>query len=416
MSRINMPVSIAAILLLLLISGCSVPKYQATYADSRRAILEGKTKEALASYESQAEEAEKNAEASWLPQQYWHTATAAYVEASRAAQLSGQLQKAITYGEKALQMAEKTKDPVDQVSAIHLLIDAYRAVRSFAKARDLLETGFQIVKEIPSNTFSRLSWEGVLFLRLGRDLMSQRQYEKAIDAYSQSLSLYENYLSRLSGVRSPSQSWLEDTRTSVTVRIASLGNAFRAAGRLQEALEQYQRAFGFIKVWRLRYAYEGALYRSMAEIYLEMRDTPQALENFHKALALAEGQQRPAAISFASRRIGDVLRETGKPAEAVSYYQQAIRQIESVRSLLQSDDFRQSFFEGGLDAYVSMIDVLSESGKPEEAFSFSERARSRAFLDLLGSKAQLSKVKSGLLEEERALQERIAAIKARMSG
>ena len=63
-----------------------------------------------------------------------------------------------------------------------------------------------------------------------------------------------------------------------------------------------------------------------------------------------------------------------------------------------------------------MIESLSESGKPDEAFGFSERARSRAFLDLLGSKAQLSRVKGGLLEEERTLQERIAAIRARLLG
>ncbi|MGH9425980.1 MAG: CHAT domain-containing protein, partial [Terriglobia bacterium] len=37
-------------------------------------------------------------------------------------------------------------------------------------------------------------------------------------------------------------------------------------------------------------------------------------------------------------------------------------------------------------------------------------------LDLLGAKAQLSRSKGGLLEEERTLQERIAAIKARLSG
>ena len=42
--------------------------------------------------------------------------------------------------------------------------------------------------------------------------------------------------------------------------------------------------------------------------------------------------------------------------------------------------------------------------------------RSRAFLDLVGSKAQLSRLKGGLLEEERALQEQIAAIRARLSS
>src|SRR5262249_37565024 len=46
----------------------------------------------------------------------------------------------------------------------------------------------------------------------------------------------------------------------------------------------------------------------------------------------------------------------------------------------------------------------------------SERARSRVFLDLLGSRVQLSRVRGGLLEEERALNERIAGLKARLAS
>ena len=54
--------------------------------------------------------------------------------------------------------------------------------------------------------------------------------------------------------------------------------------------------------------------------------------------------------------------------------------------------------------------------KRKRLLTSAERARSRVFLDLVGSKAQLSRVKSGLLVEERTLQERIAGIKARLSG
>ena len=49
-----------------------------------------------------------------------------------------------------------------------------------------------------------------------------------------------------------------------------------------------------------------------------------------------------------------------------------------------------------------------------EAFNFSERARSRAFLDVLGSKVQLAT--GALLDEERALQARINGLRARLSA
>ena len=199
-------------------------------------------------------------------------------------------------------------------------------------------------------------------------------------------------------------------------RLTSLGNAYRRAGRLEESAEQYQLAFDYIKEWGLKYPGEADLYGNMGEVHFEQKNFPQALENFQKVLALGESRQMAGDIRWATSRIGDILRQTGKPAEAVPYYEKAIQQIESTRSLLESEEYRQSFFEGELRPYVSMMRALLSAGKQEEAFNYSERARSRGFLDVLGSKVQLSRAKSGLLEEERALQERIAAIKARLSG
>ena len=399
------------------LSGCAIlpeRKFEATYASSRRALLRGELKEVLAFYESQAQEAEKNAVASSSPQKHWAAATMAYAEASRVATWSGQLQKTVTYGEKSLEIASKTKSAALQIYALHLLIDAYRSVRNFEKVRDLLEKGFLIVKEIPPDTSTRIAHEGNLYLRLGWDLMRRREYEKAIDAFSQSVYLYESYLVRLYGSRTQNQTLIENARTSFILRLTALANAYRQAGNLQQALEHYHRAMNSIKDWELKYAYEPSLYRNLGEIYYQQKNFPQALENFRKALAVAENQQERGEISWTSTRIGDVLRQTGEPVKAIPYYQKAIQQIESTRSLLESEDYRQSYFEGGLSAYVSMIQVLLAAGKQEEAFNYNERARSRVFLDVLGSKVQLSRIRSGLLEEERVLQEHIAAIRARL--
>ena len=366
----------------------------------------------MASYEAQAREAEKSAQASLFPQQYWQAAVEAYRRAANAARNAGQLQKAITYGEKALEMAEKSKDPGSLFRAIDTLVLTYRQVRNFDKARELIEKGVAIVKGLPPNTDPRAFWEGRLYEHLGNDLIRGREYEKAIDLLSLSVYLQQSYMTTVR--RNPVE--LNVHRGDLLARLTSLGNAYRRAGRLQESAEQYQRAFDYIKEWGLKYPWEADLYGSMGEVHFEQKNFPQALENFQKVLALGESRQMAGDIRRATSRIGDILRQTGKPAEAVPYYQRAIQQIESTRSLLESEEYRQSFFEGELRPYASMMRALLSAGKQEEAFNYSERARSRGFLDVLGSKVQLSRVKSGLLEEERALQERIAAIKARLSG
>src|SRR5215831_4082451 len=402
----------------LLAIGCSVPKYETTQASYRQAVIRGELKEALASYETQAREAEKNAQGSLFPQQYWRWAVNAYRRAADAAREAGQLQRAITYGEKALEMAEKSNDPASLFSATHTLVLAYRQVRNFDKVMELIEKGIAVVKTLPPNTDPRAFWEGALYGQLGNEMVRRREYEKAIDLLSLSVYLQQRYLASVfwqnySVGRNPV--WLNENRTDLLLRLTNLGNAYRRAGRLKESAGQYQLAFDHIKEWGLKYPWEDRLYADMGEVHFEQQNFPQALENFQKVLALGESRQIAGDIRRATGRIGDILRRTGKPAEAVPYYQRAIQQIESTRSLLESEEYRQSFFEGQLRPYGSMMRALLSEGKQEEAFNYSERARSRGFLDVLGSKVQLSRVKSGLLEEERALQERIAAIKARLS-
>jgi len=384
----------------------------------------------MASLEAQAQEAEKNASASWFPQAYWQTATAAYSQASTAAIFSGQLEKSIAYGEKALETAEKIKGfvwvsgcvgcvdqlPAFKIRALATLANAYKSVRSFAKARGLIERGLEIVEEIPSNLPSRVSSESSLYRDLGEELMRNGEHSKAIEALSKSVYLREDYLARFRQNSIRDAASLESGRINFVNILALLGNAYRQAGQPEQALEQYQSAFIHINEWKLRYPYRDRLYAGMGEFYHKQNNFPQALDNFNQALATAEKQQRPNAIISASTRIGDVLRQIGKSDGAIAHYQKAIQQIESTRSLLQLEEYRQSYFEGTVDSYIGMMDAVLLAGNPEEAFNYSERARSRVFLDLLGSRAQLSRVRGGLLEEERALNERRAGLKARLAS
>ena len=208
----------------------------------------------------------------------------------------------------------------------------------------------------------------------------------------------------------------ENSEIVLTGRLIDLARAYTLVGRFHNALESYSLASKHISYGGTRVIQEQAVYSGLAQTYMQQRQFSLAIENFQKALALAEKQQQSEEISRASLGLAAVLRQTGgKAAEAIPYYEKAIQQTESTRSFLQSENYRQSFFEGGLSAYFDMIDTLSDLGKADEAFNYSERARSRAFLDILGNKVQLAR--SGtMLEHERALQARISVLKAMVEG
>ena len=411
MTTMRITASVTLVSLLLFTSSWAIeqPKFEADVAATRRALQEGKIQEALAYHETKAREAEKDAASSRRPEPYWEAAFAAYQEAARAARLSGQVQKMLTHSDKALEMARKTGKPALELRAINGMIYAHTHIRNFGKVSQLMEQGLAIVQSLPSKTGARLYWEGAFYGHMGREHTRRREYTNAIEALSHSVYSYEGFLASLRGNSARIQSLQEDDRGSLLWHLTWLVNAYLQANKLQEAQEQNQRAFNFIKEWGFKYAFEGDLYRSMGEIYFRQNQFPNALESFNKALALAESQGDANRIRSASIHIGNLLLVSGQSAEAIAYYEKAIQQIESARSLLQSQEYRQSYFEGGVGAYASMIETLLVAGKQEEAFNFSERARSRTFLDILGSKVRLSRVKGDLQEEEEVLKASVNA-------
>ena len=390
------------------VSICFAQKYQPNSNSAREAITNGEAKEFIAAMEVQGEEAEKNGK--------WSLAAGAYNEATWAASNSGQLQKALSYGGKALELAEKARDQGLQVRAIYLLSQVHGNLRQYEKARELTEKGIAATKKLPSG-LSKEAYEGFFYRVIGSDFVRRGQLEKATDYLSYSVQVQESRLSYYTRNRAYSPPGaIQAAVHNVVISLSPLAQAYQRAGRMEEAIKAYEKGIELIRRFSAKTQAEGSLYQGLGQVYLAQKDFPLALANLKKALALGESQQRPAAISSASLRIGDLFNQSGKPHEAIPYFERAIQQVESTRTLLQSEEYRQSYFEGELGAYVQMMQAQVSAGKAEDAFNYGERARSRTFLDILGSKVQLSRVQGGLLEEERALHERIAALKARLAA
>ena len=392
-------------------------KYEATPAATSAAIAKGEAREALAAMEAQGLEAERNAASSPSPRRNWEEAANAYREAARAAQSLGQFQKAISYGGKALEMAEKTKSPALQTGAIYQLQQSYRAVGNHAKARELVDKGIEVTKQIPQEGARRFTQAS--FLReLGIDLLRQGKREEAIKNTSESLRLLEDqlaYLKSRADVRRKFPDAVRRTEDNLVYTLYRLGLAYQRSDKVEDGIRAYERGLSLIKESGLKTQVEVLLYWGLGDLYLRKKEFPRALENLQQALEMAERLRLATFIFLASSQLGDLNLQTQRPGEAIPYYKKAIDSIESTRSLLESEELRSSYFEDKRATYGSMIVAQLRAKNPAEAFNYSERARSRAFLDILGSKVQLAR--SGtLLEHERALQARISVLQAMMAG
>src|SRR5690348_9669204 len=102
---VKLRIAPSVFLMAIVFMGCAVsePRFEIDLVNSaiptRKALVRGEIKEALAFYEIEARQAQKNAAVSWFPERDWVRAIVAYREASSAARQSGELQKAIAYAE-----------------------------------------------------------------------------------------------------------------------------------------------------------------------------------------------------------------------------------------------------------------------------------------------------------------------------
>ena len=369
----------------------------------REAIVKGQIKGALAATEVNALDAEKS--------RNWYEASRLYTRASFGARISGQLQKAVSHASRGFEMAQKAGDPELQVDAILRLAVVLRDIGQHAKATEWIQKGIEIQKQVPAGP-RKNGIDAFLNRELGVSLLREGKTQESIEYIEYSLQLVRSGLAASQGTRGRPAGALESWQNEEIRTGHLLAIAYHQAGNVEEAIKIYEGAIETIKRSGLKSEAEGDLYHGLGQAYLRLRNSVKAQENLQKALERAEKLQDASLIHRASNGMGDLLVLSEKPSEAVPHYQKAVQQVESARSLLASQEYRQSYLEGRLEAYVNLVGVLVQVGKQEEAFNYSERARSRVFLDVLGSKVELSRGKSGLLNEERALQERISGLRA----
>jgi CHAT domain-containing protein len=381
-------------------------QFEVNYNSVREAIARGEVVEVLAFLEAQAAEAERRNDLG--------KAADAYSMASDAARISGQLQKAITYADKAAVIAERGKMPGKQAQAMLYLVYANRSVGQYAKAREWIDKGLEVVKKLDHSLF-RQGVEANYYRMLGLDFMRLREHQKAVEYISYSIQVQE---SRLSDYKRRPATNAEAIRNSYNLLVSTLnglGTAYQRAGNVEEAIKAYEKGIVILKETGLKSQQELNLYYGLGDLYLRQKNYPRALENLTRTLEMSEKLRSEATTYLASSRLGDIYLQTQKPAEAVPFYKKAIDSVESTRSLLESEESRSAFFEDKRAIYSGIVVAYLRTKNFVEAFNYAERARSRAFLDILGNKVQLAK--SGtLLEHERALQARISVLQAMMGG
>ncbi len=113
----------------------------------------------------------------------------------------------------------------------------------------------------------------------------------------------------------------------------------------------------------------------------------EALASYERAIDLAHQLRNQHSLTLIHFRRGDVLRRRGRLDEAFAAYREAIDGLEALRGVTEGEAIKIGLVGTTQQLYEAMVLLCLEQDRPDEAFDYVERARSRAFLDTLMRKS-----------------------------
>jgi CHAT domain-containing protein/Tfp pilus assembly protein PilF len=401
---------------LLLLAGCAAgpgpaasaapapeKRYALEFPDAMEALQRGEGRQALAYYEWEAEVQERRGQRL--------EAAKAHSAVTFVAQRLGLYQRGIRSGLRALELLglepqadevlRRTASVRNAVGFSYLQAgDLQEAERHF---REGLESARAFTQAGPRRFFSAVCLRGLASVAWAR-----RDYARAIQQGKEAASLLEDQLARLPPARFAGAR--ADANRHLAYALTQVGGAQQVQGDLAGAEDSLRRALAAARSTNLDEVEAGAL-RGLGWLALSRKDYAAAVTYFQDALGTRA--QYPGLLIFAHQGIGRAFAAQGRHDEALAAFQRAMALVDEVRGELQETSLRSGFLEDKQAIYQDAVGLALTMGRPAEAFGYAERARARAFLDLLGNQTTLSKGRTrALVREEVQLRAQLAEAQA----
>jgi len=330
----------------------------------------------------------------------------AYSNAVISAWTLGRLQDALEASQNAVRTAEQSGNSSRLANALTRLGWTYVALGTPGKAIPVFERGALAAKRRFDFQVEATCYDGLasIYRRLGNRGKALGHSKKAAEILG-------------AGVQVANANWrgpgrtraLENLERNYSERLVGLGWSHSALGQWAPAQAAFQKALDVAERIGVPTAM-GKAHQGLGNVAARKRNWQVAVGHLTEAIRI---NPQPGFVAAAQGLLGRVYRGMGKLPEAEDALRKSVAGIEDLRSLLGSETLRESFFEDKAETYEVLVLTLLDQGKVTEAFDIGERARARAFLDLLGNRVMLSRGRSeSLITEEQALRQRINALKA----
>lgn len=295
---------------------------------------------------------------------------------------------ALEYYQRSLKLTEAIDDKKRMANTLANIGEIHLSQANYSQALEYLKRALELAE---SGGFKPdiVAFEHIV----GNVHVERRDYALALAHYEKSLSMSEEL-----GQKMP---------TAFTLQ--SIGNVYLLQGNTARALDYLQRSAVMAEQLNDTLGIAGAQI-GFSNVYLTQGDYAKALEAGERALAAGSQMQKPDVLWTSHYLIGRSQHALGKLESARQSFTDAIKIIEEMRAgVAGGEEDKQRFFQGKLNPYHSMVELLIESQNVNDALIYAERARARTLLDVLSS-GRVNVIKAMTKEEQEREQALNAAL------
>jgi tetratricopeptide (TPR) repeat protein len=309
----------------------------------------------------------------------------------------GDKQQALKYYNQSLPLSRQVRDKAQEAATLNNIGSVYDNLGDKQQALKYYNQSLPLSRQVGNK-----AQEAATLNNIGSVYDNLGDKQQALNYYNQSLPL----------------SWQVGDKAQEAATLNNIGKVYSDLGDKQQALNYYNQSLSLSRQAGDKAGVAGIL-NNIGSVYDNLGDKQQALNYYNQSLPLSRQAGDKAQSALTLYNIAYAERDRGNLQQALTQIQAAINIIEDLRTKVDSQDLRTSYFASQQDVYKLYINVLMQLHKKEPSKGYnavalhaSESSRARGLIELLTeARANIrSYVNPKLLAEEKDLQLKIEAI------
>jgi CHAT domain-containing protein/Flp pilus assembly protein TadD len=308
----------------------------------------------------------------------------------------GEKQQALNYYNKSLPLRQQVGDKAGQAITLNNIGALYLDLGDKQQALNYYNQSLPLSQKVDDKAQSARTLNNI-----GSVYSSLGDKQQALNYYNQSLLLKRQV----------------GDKTGIATALNNIGSVYSSLGDKQQTLKYFNQSLPLSRQLGDK-AQLATTLSNIGAVYDDLGDKQQALNYYNQSLPLTRQVGDKAGEATTVSNIAYLERDRNNLQQALTQIQAAIKIIEDLRTKVDSQDLRTSYFASVQGYYKFYIDLLMQLHKQDpskgynaEALHISESSRARGLIELLTeAKANIRKdVNPKLLEEEKDLQLKIEA-------